>query len=284
MRLADLLPLAALAASCLANANVQAQDQPAKPAAKAAWPKLDRLQADRVEQLLQNFKLDNPELHEKSLDELVALGPGAAPLLIARLSDAKSNLNAKISSVLDQVTAKEHADLIAEETKAKVAARRRWSVGRLVEVRADDMAALYGKALTDKDDETAYRAAVGLASLGDAKGMDKVFARVVADWKGAQPWLEKTLPPGRSEAVSTWLIGKLGSETFADKVAALRLFRSLGVRAHAIKVVPALDSSDHGIKKEAINALRVVVLDEPALDDLSVFQAIEMAKQIKSKL
>ncbi|MEZ5964327.1 MAG: hypothetical protein R3F56_10820 [Planctomycetota bacterium] len=284
--------LSSLAAVSIAALTppVPAQDAPAKPAtqkpaaAKPAWPKLERLQIDRIDQLLQNFRLDNPELHEKSVDELVAMGAGAAPILCGRLSDAKTNANGFIVRVLDRVTAKEHTPLIAKDVAAKVTARRCWAAGRLVELEAENVAEPLRKCLADKDDEVAYRGAVGLAARGDVAGMDKVFARVKADWNGARAWLEPVLRKNRTPEVSGWLTTKLLSEEYTDKVAALRLFRSAGVREHAGKVARELDSSDNVVKKEAINALRVVVLDEPALDDLSVFQSIEMAKQIKSKL
>lgn len=279
--------LACLLAASWSCAAAPAQDHPQPSTVKTAkpsWPKLERLQADRVDQLLQNFRLDNDELHVKSEGELVALGTGAAPILIARLSDAKNNLNAHITRVLDSVTAKEHAPLIAQEAGAKVVARRCWCVGRLVELGAEDCAELYRKALADKDAEVAYRAAVGLASRGDPVGMDRVFSRVKTDWKDARAWLESALVKNRTPEVSNWLVAKLGSHDYTDKVAALRLFRSAGVREHAGKLAGELDSSDNVVKKEAINALRVVLLGEPALDDLSVFQSIEMAKQIKSKL
>ncbi|HLU39549.1 MAG TPA: hypothetical protein VK081_09195 [Planctomycetota bacterium] len=265
-------------------AGLAAQDAP--PPADApkppSWPKLKTLEAGRVDQLLENFKLDNPALHEKSIDELAALGAGIAPRLIAKLSDRSPNDH--LLRALARVTTVEHAALIAAEAGHKTIARRRWSIGRLVEVAAPDAGPVYQKALADKDEEVAYRAAVGLASLGDPAGMDKVFERVKKHWADCRQWLEPALARGRSEALSAWLCTKLESGEFADKVAALRLFRSAGVRADAGKVAVALDSSDHGVKKEAINALRVVVLDQPPLDDLSVFQSIEMAKEIKSKL
>jgi len=275
--------LAVLSSHGLAVAQDRPDTKPDAKAGKPTWPKLDRLAADRVDQLLQNFRLANPELHAKSTEELVELGSGAAPILIARLSDAQNNLNAQIAPVLDRVTAEEHAPLIAAEAGGKVAARRRWCVGRLVELHWPN-ADVYRKAIADKDAEVGYRAAVGLATLGDTSGMDQVWTRVRSDWKNTRAWLEPALSASRTTAVSAWVVEKLGGKDYADKVAALRLFRCAGTREHAGKVAVELDSSDHGVKKEAINALRVVVLGEPALDDLSVFQSIEMAKQIKSKL
>lgn len=260
-----------------------ADKPPSETQEKPTWPKLKQLEADRVAQLLANFRLDNEALHTKSVNELIELGPGAAPLLIARLSDAKSSLNPWLTRALDGMTTAEHAPLLAAETIHKTLARRLWSVSRLVNLGANEPAA-YKKALTDTDDEVAYRAAVGLASLGDASGMERVFDRAVRDWKTCRAWLEPALERGRGEALSNFLTTKLAGKEFDEKVTALRLFRSAGAKEHARKVAVELDSSDHMVKKEAINALRVVVLDQKPIDDLSVFQSIEMAKEIKSKL
>lgn len=263
-----------------------AQSPDAKPAAKPAWPKLDQVKSDRAVQLVANFKVENPELHTKSLTELAELGAGAAPLLIARLTDTPGHdkANVLIAKALTQLTAAEHAPLLAPDATSKVLARRRWVVGRLVDLGAPGMVEVFKKAAADKDEEVAFRGAVGLVASGDASGLDKVLARAKADWKGCREFLEANLPRGRGGDVSSKLADRCSQGEFADKVAALRLFRSAGDRPQARKIAEALDSSDHGIKKEAINALRVVVLGEKPLDDLSVFQAIEMAKEIKAKL
>jgi hypothetical protein len=281
-----LVVCAGVGSALSAQAPNKPADKPAAPAAadKPAWPKLKQLDADRVPQLLANFKLDNKELHAKSVEELVALGPGAAPLLLARLSDVPNTLNPWLVQALDRVTTLEHTPLIAAEAGHKLLSRRKWSIIRLTDLGATDVAATYTKALADKDEEVAYRAAVGLAATGDAAGMERVFARAKTGWKEARAWLEPNLERGRGEALSKFLLGKLASKEFDDKVTALRLFRSCGTREQAKVVAAELDSSDHAVKKEAINALRVVVLEEKALDDLSVFQCIEMAKQIKSRL
>jgi hypothetical protein len=269
-------------------APLPAQDKPAvpAPAAKPSWPKLDALKTDRVAQLVANFKMDNQELHTKSFGELVELGAGAAPILIGRVSDTPGadKVNAWLIRALAQITAIEHAPLLVPDASSKVLARRRWAVGRLVDLGAPGLVDLFKKALADKDEEVAFRAAVGLVASGDPAGLDKTLARAKSDWKGCREFLEANLPRGRGIEVSNWLAAKSDAGEFAEKVAALRLFRSCGDRAHARKISSLLDSSDNGVKKEAINALRVVVLGEKPLDDLSVFQVIDMAKEIKAKL
>lgn len=280
-----LLPLSACVL-LLASPSAAAQDPPTPPApaAKPEWPKLDRLQTGRVGELFKNLALKNPELHEKSLQEMIELGAGTAPALINRLSDAKSNHNEWVGRALDGVTTVEHAPLLVPETTSKVVARRRYSLRRLGELGAKDMAGVYKAAMTDKDADAAFLAGLALASTGDAEGLPLVLARAKTDWKGSRAVIEAVLPHGKGGAVSAWISEHTDAKDFNERVAALRLFRTGGAREHARRVASSLDAADHMVKKEAINALRVVVLEQPPLDDLSVFQTIEMAKEIRSKL
>ncbi len=268
----------------LASTPCAQGDPTPKPAAKPEWPKLDRLQTGRVEELFKNLTLKNQELHEESLKEMVALGAGTAPALLGRFSDAKTNHNAWLERALDGVTAVEHTPLLAIEATSKVVARRRYVVRRLGELAAPGMAETYRKAMADKDADVAFFGGLSLASTGDATGLPVVLARAKADWKANRALIEKILPHGKGGDVSRWLSEQSEGKDFAARVAALRLFRSGGAREHAARVASSLDASDNLVKKEAINALRVVVLGQEPLEDLSVFQAIEMAKEIRSKL
>jgi len=64
----------------------------------------------------------------------------------------------------------------------------------------------------------------------------------------------------------------------------LRLLRSLAPKELTGPIVPFLDHEFQGVKKEAINTLRVIVDGAEPLEELSAFQAIEMANEWKKRL
>ena len=68
----------------------------------------------------------------------------------------------------------------------------------------------------------------------------------------------------------------------ADQMAGLRLLRQLAVKDHVVVVRGYLGSPDHTVKREAVNTMRVLHGEAP-IENLTVFQAIEMAKEWQKK-
>jgi hypothetical protein len=66
-------------------------------------------------------------------------------------------------------------------------------------------------------------------------------------------------------------------------MAGLRLLRHLMVKEQGALLHRYLDAGEHTVKREAINAARCLHGEAP-IENLSVFQAIEMAKQWRAKV
>ena len=67
-------------------------------------------------------------------------------------------------------------------------------------------------------------------------------------------------------------------------VTGLRLLRSVGTKDKAALIGRFLDHDSQAIKKETINALRVVVDGDEPLEKLPVFKTIEMANHWRSRV
>jgi HEAT repeat protein len=86
-------------------------------------------------------------------------------------------------------------------------------------------------------------------------------------------------------AEATAVVGKrLDDPDRKTKVAALRLLGGCGDKSVVSKIKPLLDETDNSIRVAAINALRGIVDGDLPLEELSAFEAIEMAKQWKDKI
>lgn len=268
--------LALLPASVLA--------QTTKPAAISDWPKLTGKQQDRVQDLLKNFAVKDEKTHDASQQELITLGPGVVPILIARLTDLSININDKLLPVLDRICKPEHSLALAKHARDGKVVVRRFVLGKLATFGDPQVAAVFQTALKDKDADAQFRAALGLASTGDLAELERVFARCMQDWLGNVELVGKAMVHARGNPATSWLVERLGKGSTQEKVTALRLLRYCGAKDGASALKPLLDAEDHGVKKETINALRAIVEGQPPIEDLSVFQAIELAKEWKARL
>ncbi|MEM9382952.1 MAG: hypothetical protein AAGB93_23590, partial [Planctomycetota bacterium] len=125
-------------------------------------------------------------------------------------------------------------------------------------------------------------------STGSPRGLGRVI--VLAEPESWVEW-KTTLRPACSGAraagdeVARAVAGALlGAEEVSERVAALNLLAYAGTKDLARAVVPALDAEENQVKVAAINALRRMVDDDPPLDKLSTFDAIERANRWKSRL
>ena len=111
-----------------------------------------------------------------------------------------------------------------------------------------------------------------------------VFAACAEDWRSRVGIVSAVLPAARGSEGADLVLDRMPADDIAARVTGLRLLRSLAPKHYAGILAVYLDHEQSNVKKEAINALRVVVDDDPPLENLSVFQAIELAQQWRARL
>lgn len=246
------------------------------------WPALKSTDADRANAMLAQFRKD-PSLHAGAADGLAAIGDAVAPLLFQKVTNLPDNTNAQVFGVLDRILGPQHAALLARMAKHKVTEVRRYVLYRLCRFRDADMVPVLDAAMKDNDPEVAFQAALGLVVLGRRSGLDALLARSRSDWNGMKKDAEEVLPTGRGAEAGGWLIEVMAKATPVDRAAGLRLMRYLGAKDQSGSLKAYLDNEDRTVVKETVNALRCMN-GEPALENLSVFDGINMAKAWKAKL
>jgi hypothetical protein len=253
-----------------------------RPTKLDEWPALNDDQKQRVLALVGQFKKDDPALREGARDQLAAFGEGIAPLLFLQVSDRNDNVNADIFAVLDRVLTSRHAALMARECKKPKLELRRYVVQRLCRFVDPAMQPVLAAATRDKDAEVAYHAHLGLLGLGEASSLPPVLERSRKEWRAVQPLCAEVLPKARSDALGRAVAEAIAKAQPPVQAAGLRLMRYLATKSQTIIVRTYLQAEDHNVKKEAVNAMRVLN-DQAPIEDLSVFQAIEMAKEWLNK-
>jgi hypothetical protein len=276
-------------------AHAAAQAPPATPAPAPAagtqdkqgklgeWPALKDTDKDKVLALAGQFRKQNPQLHEEAKQQLIALGDGALPLLLQQTSDRADNTNAQLFAVFDAMLGPRHAALMARETKKERVELRRYLTRRLCRFGDPDMAPIFGTLQKDKDELTAFYAQLGLLALKHREALPPVLAYTKGHWNEVGALVAETLAPARSQELGEAVFEAIAKAQATDQMAGLRLLRYVMVKDQTVILRRYLEASDHAVKREAVNTARVLH-GEPAVENLSVFQAIEQAKQWLQKL
>lgn len=282
---------AAFCASWLPAQDAKQDPAPPQAAGKATvtklaeWPALPQPQVEKVMGAVAQFHKPNAELYGPARDQLVEIGEAAAPLLFQRTSDKQdaADLNAQLFLVFDRMLRPEHAALLARELKKPRVELNRYLMARLCRFTDQDMAPVLKAQRTSKDPETAFCAELGLLALSQKDAVPAVLAYTKANWDKVGALVAEVLPAARSISVGSAVFEAIANASIPDQMAGLRLCRYVAVKEHGMIFRTYLQSANHQVKKEAINALRVVNGEQP-IETLSVFQAIEMAKTWLTKV
>lgn len=276
------LPTLLLAMGLAAQEPVPAPPPPKPPPAE--WPKLDAQGTARTEQLVLNLTANKEELRTTAQQELRGIGAGAAPALLRKFSDREAERNAVYAAVLDQLVTQEHAGPLARHLRDQRASVRVWVLRRFAAFHDPAHVPIVELGLKDRDPEVQYRAALALLASGQLSALDRVLARAREDWQHSGAEILATVEPARGDPAARAILDDLNQHEFTDALARIRLLRALGTKESMSALKGLLDSNDHAIKRETINTLRVVVDGQPVNENLSVFQAIEQAKEWKARI
>ncbi len=291
MKLSTLLPIALAAATALPAAAATREDPPAPAPKLEAWPK-----PDNKEKLLTDIervvKAHVPEMAVQGRDELIAVGAAAVPFVLQRYGREKDEeARDRLHEVLLAITAADQTRLLAKEFDDKLTPVRTFALWRAsyfpdagIRAAADKAWQRIQKQGDKADEEERYAAALCTAATGSTVGLEGLYDACNGKrWDKSKRELRAALEGCRGPDASKFVLARLEGADRRGKVAVLRMLAGCGDRESAARLRPFLDEEDNSIRVAAINALRGMVDGAPPLEDLSAFEAIEMAKEWKGK-
>ncbi len=247
------------------------------------WPTLSSTDKDRVFALAMQFKKDDPKLRDAARQQLIAMGAGAVPFLLQRVSDRTENENKQLFEVFDALIESKHGALLAREVRKPIVELRRYLSQRMARFADPELLPTLTPLRKDKDELTAFHAALGCLALGEGDALQQVLTYSKTHWLEQVDLIAAVLPHARSAENGNVLFAAITKAPAADQMAGLRLARYMAVDDHKVILRTYLDSPDHAVKKEAVNVCRVLN-GEPPLEKLDVFQSIKLANEWKKKL
>jgi hypothetical protein len=281
--LALALPLLLTTLAAQEGAEAKPVPVPPPPAKLAEWPALADTDKDRVAALVGQFRKPDPQLHEAAKKGLVALGEGAMPQLFTQVADRADNVNKQLFAVFDEVLAPRHAALLAREVKKPRVELRRYLVIRLCRFTDPEMLPVLQTTMNDKDEVTAFHAALGALAVKHKDALAPVMTYAKSHWSEVAATIAEVLPAARGEDQARWVFEAIAKAPVADQMTGLRLLRYLAAKSQTPTLRPYLDAKDNTVKKEAVNAMRVLHGEAP-IENMPVFQVIEMAKAWQKKV
>jgi hypothetical protein len=213
----------------------------------------------------------------------VKIGAGAVPLLLGKVVERDDGTNEPVLAVLDVLLDKSHGALLAREAQKPRVELRRYLVRRLCRFHDADLVPLFKSLVADKDAPTAFYANLALLAQAQREAVAPVMEYTKAHWSEEAPLIAEALTPGRSMDAANLVFEAIAKAAPADQMTGLRLLRYLMVKEQGVILRTYLEAADHTVKREAVNTARVLH-GEPAIDNLSVFQAIEHAKTWLKKI
>ncbi|MBL8754862.1 MAG: hypothetical protein JNK15_16270 [Planctomycetes bacterium] len=253
------------------------------PARLAEWPPIKDTDKQRVLALAGQFRKDEPRLHDEAKKSLLQLGDGAAPLLLQQVSDKECRANELLFEVFDSILGPQHGALLAREVKKDKPELRRYLVRRMCCFHDADLAGALQALVKDKDELTSFYAWLGLLALKKKEAVLPVLEYSKTHWKDVVDLVQQALTPARSLEAGELVFEAIGKAKVPDQMAGLRLARYLMVKEQGVILRTYLDAAEHTVKREAVNAARVLNGEAP-IENLDVFKAIEMAKQWRAKV
>lgn len=247
-------------------------------------------------------KAASDEMLRQGQEEIVTIGPGAAPGLLAALGKEKDEDAAdRFREALDSITKPAHTRLLAAEFDSKRMPTRLYVLRRVAELGdaglREDVEARWKELQEMKADpkrkkkvteELELHTAVLTLSTGSPASLADCLT--LAGGKGYKRW-ESTLDAAAANAGAAGTeVGDLlakevtGQSGMRERLAALRLLTWAGHESHAKAIAPALDAPENNVKIEAINALRRIVDGKDPIAKLSAFAAIEEAGKWKKRI
>ncbi len=272
-----------------------------------AWPVLDAPARRKIDGILDRLAgATTPTMADDAAREVAELGAAAVPRLMDKLASTRAPAGrGRIEQALTELVHAPHARLLAVYFEHDHTAVRRFALGRAGALGVRELGPAAEAALERarvalakptakgaRAEEALFAAnaelqaaALATAGSGSIAGMDVLHALAQSDWKSQSTALRAALAGARGQAATRVLVPLVRTTDGLARVAALRLLAAAGEGPDATDVAHAmLDIDETPVRVAAINALRALVDGEEPIDNLSVFESIELAKRWRERL
>lgn len=265
--------------------NAPAQSTPAsKPGEKADWPKLPAGKQEELLAKLTLFKRASAERAKELVKELRSYGKGAVPVLLMPLEKAEPEWKTRLLALLDEIADSSDTARLLHSADSKTPSIRQYALRRASLFAKPEHAQAFAKFIADSDPENRFYAALGASRAGSVAGLPTLLEMGGARWEEHRKEILSALGGVRGVEATKAIRPLLDAKDDDQVLLGLRLLAGAGDTTMPFFISGFLDSANNRLKEEAVNALRAIVDRAPPLENLSVFDLIDQAKQWKERL
>lgn len=283
-----LIALVAFAPAAVAAQDEAPQEAPAPINRLEAWPEFAGSELSQVKRDIARLrKARTEEMGTEAQSALIGAGAGVVPLLLPSLGREKDpDAKQRITAVLEAISGAAHTRLLGELFSDRSQEVRVWCLlrcARFPDPGLLEPAEAAWKAVAKlgerADAGELQAAAVCAASAGSWASFEHVKKTALAAWGKSGDLIRTALEAIRGPQGIERTRDLLTSEDRKKIVAGLNLLSGCGDEAAIPEVRAFLESDDNSIRVAAINAMRGIVDGAPPVENLPVFDAIEMANE-----
>ena len=288
IHLCCLVALVAFAPAAAAAQDESPKEAPAPIERLDAWPELGGSELSLVKRDIARLrKARTEEMGTEARAALIGAGAGVVPLLLPSLGrEQDPAAKQRITAVLETLSGAAHTRLLGEYFTDESREVRVWCLercarfpdpGLLEPAEAAWNAVVKLGERADAGERDA--AAVCAASAGSWASFEHVKKTALASWGKSGDLIRTALETIRGPRGIERTRDLLSSEDRKQIVAGLNLLSGCGDELAIPEVRPFLSNDDNSIRVAAINAMRGIVDGAPPVENLPVFDAIEMANE-----
>ena len=245
-------------------------------------------------------------------EDILEFGRGAIPVLVKEAATTSPYKQLSVQRCLIALADLRDWDLVEAKLESPQVALRRFAARKAGELQLEHLIETLELLLEDADSEVRLEAAVALASLGSetslgalAEAYTQIFRlEQDEDTNRSDETLEASLQVGVRIRASlpglaglgnhATLIARLKSDPALEKTnpekaaldrqSAIAMLMTIGDEAAIAGISRALDDTHNVVQRDAINALRHLLEDQPPFSGGSIFQQINEVKRLKEAL
>jgi HEAT repeat protein len=228
---------------------------------KPSWPRLKFVRKNITKDKIPLLVSKKQDKRKDARERILSYGAGTCPVLLDSLHDKTSpELAEELRSLLDELTTKQHAPLLAESFSSRNLTRSRWITQRLASFELREMAEFFRKAAKHEDVAIRESAWFALARLGDLAAMPFLLEMAGKHWDERNLEIREVLPSFKGKDATKELATRLvTSKDVDEQIACLRLLAGCGTKDAVSPIASMLNSSNHHIRVATVNALRGIV-------------------------
>lgn len=288
-----------------------ADEPPGRAAAAAeAPPALSTAEEARLLRTLKKLTTSKEAAREKAVEEVVAFGRGALPVLVEEASTSHPDKQAGLLACLLALADARDREIVAAAQQSEHVVLRRFAARKSGELGLPELVAGLPPLLEDEDPQVRREAALALVAQGDETGLEQVAAAWVAtlpappdprkggpmpevDAEGLalQARILAVLPgvadQGRHAALAALLQRdpvrekEQPAEAAAERRAGVAMLAAIGDDAAVLALASALDDPHNLVQRDAIDALRRILEDAGPFQGGSIFAQIGEVERLK---